>query len=159
LEECILKTEWPEERYECRLILARIWALRDADDQNVLKELLESKSKDLNSDLKIKWPGAHEKSMRIYWQAHEDAPWRGEALFYVAFQHRIRKEFRNACNVIRIALENVELPRHATDDEFFRDRPHVLWTSFVASLFQLSGSWIVSASKRKTNLFQNHDIA
>lgn len=72
--------------------MARIWALRDAEDQKAIEDLHAKRFPDakpedklvqyklLQKDVQMRWPGAHEKSMRIYWQAHNDMPWRAEAL-------------------------------------------------------------------------------
>lgn len=67
------------------------------------------------------------------------------------------KEYRNACEILRIALENVELPRDESDLKF-KDNLDIAWVSFVSSLFHLPGSWLVSAQRRKTSLFQNREI-
>jgi len=59
-------------------------------------------------------------------------------------------------NVVRIALENVELPRDESSAD--SEKLHLAWVSIVSSLFGLPGSWIVQASQRRTALFQNKDI-
>lgn len=69
----------------------------------------------------------------------------------------MNKEYRNACSILRMALEDVELPRDETDPRF-KDNVSLVWTSFVSSLFQLPGSWMVAAQRRKTSLFQNREI-
>lgn len=72
LEECIRETKWAEERYECRLITGRIWALREGENtkaiqaaQEIFDKAKKSEAKFESWKVQVPWPNALDKAYRI----------------------------------------------------------------------------------------------